>query len=70
MTKKEYNQMIDDAIERLKGHNANITARLFCLYFDSRIPNNTYVKKEDVVKAQERIECFESLMKLGVIKED
>lgn len=70
MTKKEYNQMIDNAVERLKGHSAHITSQLFCLYFDNRIPNNTYVKKEDVVRAKERIECFETLIELGLIKED
>ena len=70
MTKKEYNQMIDNAIEKLECHSLNITSRLLDLKFDTRIPNNTYVKKEEVVRAKERIECFETLIELGLIKED
>ena len=71
MTKKEYNQMIDLAIEKMDGKKyANLMARLMSLKFDCRAPNNTYVKKEEVVKAKERIECFETLIELGLIKED
>lgn len=71
MTKKEYNQMLDLAIKNMEGKkHANLIARLMTLKFDCRTPNNTYVKKEDVVKAKERIECYETLIALDLIKED
>lgn len=55
MNKKQYNNMVNDCVEKLDIQDEKIRNFLTCMLIDDIVPDNTYVKKEYVIRAKERI---------------
>ena len=70
MTKKRYNNMILDAVETMNIQDKKTHDFLTCLLIDDIVPDNTYVKKEYVIRAKERIATIVFLKGFKLLKED
>lgn len=47
--------MVNDCVEKLDIQDEKIRNFLTCMLIDDIVPDNTYVKKEYVIRAKERI---------------
>lgn len=68
MTKKSYNEMILDAVEKLDIQDDKMRSYLTCMLIDDIVPDNTYVKKEYVIRAKERIATITFLKGLNCLR--
>lgn len=70
MTKKRYNNMIVDAVEKMNIQDEKTRDFITCMLIDNIVPDNTYVKKEYVIRAKERIATIMFLKGFKLLKED
>lgn len=70
MTKKKYNNMILGAVERMNIQDKKTRDFILCMLIDDIVPDNTYVKKEYVIRARERIATIMFLKGFKCLKED
>lgn len=69
MNKKQYNNMVNDCVEKLDIQDEKIRNFLTCMLIDDIVPDNTYVKKEYVIRAKERIATITFLKVFELLKE-
>ena len=67
---REYEEMVNLAIEEVKGMYVNYYGMIMCLneYSCKQTAKKKYITKYIVVKAQERIDTILRLKKLGLLK--